>query len=127
MTPADRLVLPLPETAGGHQAPQPDSRPNAVAPARKQNDTVMLTDGRVTHRDASGHGHRGGGVVFVAVLVPSKRRRLLWYLAICCACGAPHLGRARDAGSVAGPRRLPCGHQVTIAAGVTYGDPEPGA
>ncbi len=57
----------------------------------------------------------------VSLLVPSGRRRCWWYLATCPHCRNPHLGRARELADVTGPRRLPCGHRVTIAIARTYG------
>ena len=58
---------------------------------------------------------------FVSVLVPSRRRTQWWYLVRCRTCGAPHLGRAPDLEGVTGPRRLPCGHWVTVTIARSYG------
>jgi hypothetical protein len=60
-------------------------------------------------------------LAYVSLLVSAGRRKCWWYLATCRICGAPHLGRARQLEDVTGPRRLPCGHRVTIMVARTYG------
>ena len=58
---------------------------------------------------------------FASLLVPSGRRTCWWYLITCRSCRAPHLGRSPELDSVTGPRRLPCGHWVTVVVARTYG------
>ena len=57
----------------------------------------------------------------VSLLAPAGRRTRWWYLATCPACGAPHLGRARELADVTGTRRLPCRHRVVVVVARTYG------
>jgi hypothetical protein len=63
--------------------------------------------------------------VYVSLLLPRHEppRTQHWYVARCPECGEPHLGHARDLAFVTGPRRLPCGHPVTVMIARTYGGP----
>jgi len=60
---------------------------------------------------------------YASYLLPHGRRTWHWYLVRCPACGAPHLGRARELADVTRTRRLPCGHQVQVVIARTYGQP----
>ena len=108
---------------GGPQ-PEAEDRQNVEFAAKltrdKANDMPVAAAVQVPARIVR-RGRRDAPVAYVSLLVPSERRRCWWYLVTCRVCGAPHLGRARQLEDVTGPRRLPCGHRVTIMVARTYG------
>jgi hypothetical protein len=92
-----------------------------------------ITAPRITRRSAKARRQRAATrreaalTCRVSLLAPGGRRTRWWYLATCPACGAPHLGRARELADVTGTRRLPCRHWVVIVVARTYGHTSSGA
>lgn len=93
----------------------------------------VTTTASITRRPGKGRRqraakHREAALTCrVSLLAPAGRRTRWWYLATCPACGAPHLGRARELADVTGTRRLPCRHWVVIVVARTYGRTEAAA
>jgi hypothetical protein len=81
--------------------------------------TIYLIIRQARPRAAS---RRDAPICRVSLLTPRGRRTFWWYIALCPACGQPHLGRARDLKSVTVTRRLPCRHWVAIVIAQTDGD-----
>jgi hypothetical protein len=104
----------------------PDKRsgPRPVAGSRPNINnfaTATIPRPAVTGRRKRAARRRDAVTCRVSLLAPGGRRTKWWYLATCPACGAPHLGRARELADVTGTRRLPCRHWVVVVVARTYG------
>jgi hypothetical protein len=108
-----------PNAAGGHQARQPDSRPNVDALAKGHHVTAAMVADADVKTQGRARGHRMPAAS-ASLYQPAGRRAWWWISLRCPHCGVVHLHRVREEEQAPGPRRAGCGKKVWVVIRSVY-------